>query len=109
MKDIFEHIEKAKRQAFEQYIEANKIIIDKDIAITNQLFIPFDGVIYQVPPMIMGLAVSYDENLKRDYNCNFIVTRVDNVMPKTPLSEYSTEELLEEIKHRIEGEIDDHQ
>lgn len=39
IKDIYEHIRKAETEAIIRNIEANQIIIDKDLAITNNLYI----------------------------------------------------------------------
>ncbi len=39
IKDIYEHIRKAETEAVIRNIKANQIIIDKDLAITNNLYI----------------------------------------------------------------------
>lgn len=71
--NIYEHIRKAKIQAEKDYIKANTIIIDKDIAKTNNLF--YNGGMY--PPMIMGLKVVYSKNLPD--NVNFIISEGNQV------------------------------
>ena len=70
MEDIMEHFYKARREAIKQYIKANIIIIDEDLARTEHLFI--DNAI--IPPMIMGLEVKYLKNLTQDYGFNFIMS-----------------------------------
>jgi len=105
MKDILEHIAKAREQAIKQHIRANTIIIDKDLAMVNKLWIPISpNSIVDTPKMIMGLKVEYEENLsdKLGFDCNFVMAEKNIETPKTPLSEYSTEELLDEIRKRIE-------
>ena len=105
MKNILEHIAKTREQAIKQHIRANTIIIDKDVAMVNKLWISISpNSIVRMPPMLMGLKVEYEENLseKLGVDCNFVMAERKIETPKTPLSEYSTEELLDEIRKRIE-------
>ena len=104
MKDILEHIEKVKEQMFRDNIKANTIIIDSEVARVNgfQYFSP--DTIVDVPPMFMGLQVLYEEKLSEKVGtpANFIMCERKIHKEKTPLSEYSNEELLDEIRKRIE-------
>ena len=105
MKNILEHIAKAREQAIKQHIRANTIIIDKDVAMVNKLWISISpNSIVRMPPMLMGLRVEYEENLsdKLGVDCNFVMAEKKIETHKTPLSEYSTEELLDEIRKRME-------
>ena len=105
MKDILEHIAKAREETIKKNIRANTIIIDKDVAMVNKLWIPISpNSIVETPKMIMGLKVEYEENLsdKLGVDCNFVITNKDTIKSKTPLSEYSTDELLDEIRKRVE-------
>lgn len=105
MRNILEHIAKAREQTIKKYIRANTIIIDKDVAMVNKLWIPISpNYIAETPTMIIGLQVLYEENLsdKLGVDCNFVITNNDTIKPKTPLSEYSTEELLDEIRKRVD-------
>ena len=106
MKDIIEHINKVREQAIKQYIRANTIIIDKDVAMVNKLWftLPPDNSIVETPIMLFGLKVEYEENLsdKLGVDCNFVITNRNTIKPKTPLSDYSTDELIDEIKRRLE-------
>ena len=103
--NILDHIEKARRYAIKEHINANKIIIDKDIALSNaDVFGFFDGLsnhYVQTPKMIMGMSIAYDENLKSDYACNFVIAEVPEEEKETKtLSDYTTDELLEELRRR---------
>ena len=73
MKNIYEHIRKAKIEAQRQFIAANTIIIDKEIAYTNNLFVQDNNIIGEYPPMIFGMKVLYDDNLPN--NANFVITQ----------------------------------
>lgn len=104
MKNILEHIAKAREQAIKQHIIANTIIIDKDVAMVNKLWISISpNSIVETPRMLMGLKIEYEENLsdKLGVDCNFVMAERKIETPKTPLSEYSTEELLDEIRKRM--------
>ena len=74
MKNIYEHIRKARIEAQRQFIAANTIIIDKEIAYTNNLFVQDNNIIGEYPPMIFGMKVLYDNNLPN--NANFVITNV---------------------------------
>lgn len=103
IKDIIDHINKAKLEAIIRNIKANQIIIDRGLAITNHIyFTNVDGSMCDCEPMMLGLAVVYQENLAKD-GYNFIIgynPRLDK-KPKT-LSDYTTTELLEELQRRNE-------
>lgn len=71
--NIYEHILEARKEAQKRYIEANTILIDKEIAYTNNLFVQDDYMITEYPPMIFGMKVYYDNNLPN--NANFIITQ----------------------------------
>lgn len=106
MKDILEHIEKVREQMLRDNIKANTIIIDSDVARVNGFQYFFTDTILDVPPMFMGLQVLYEKNLSEKIGrpVNFIISekKIEKPTPKTPLSDYSTEELLDEIRKRIE-------
>ena len=73
MKNIYEHIRKARVEAQRQFIAANTIIIDREIAYTNNLFVQDNNIISEYPPMIFGMKVLYDNNLPN--NANFVITQ----------------------------------
>ena len=104
MKDILEHIEKVKEQMVRDNIKANTIIIDSDVAKVNGFQYFFTDTITDVPQMFMGLQVFYEENLSEKVGTpvNFVMAERKINKQKTPLSEYSIEELLDEIRKRIE-------
>lgn len=105
MKNILEHIAKAREQAIKQHIRANTILIDSEVAMVNGFKCSLGyNAIADMPPMLMGLKIEYEENLsdKLGVDCNFVMAEKKIEKPKTPLSEYSTEELLDEIRKRIE-------
>lgn len=103
IKDIYEHIRKAETEAVIRNIKANQIIIDKGLAITNHIyFTNVDGSMCDYNPMVLGLAIVYQENLAKD-GYNFIIgynPKLDE-KPKT-LADYTTRELLEELQRRNE-------
>ena len=104
MKNILEHIAKAREQIIKQHIRANTIIIDKDVAMVNKLWFSISpNSIVETPKMLMGLKVEYEENLsdKLGVDCNFVMAEKKIETHKTPLSEYSAEELLKEIRKRM--------
>lgn len=105
MKDILEHIEKVRAEMFKENIKANTIIIDKEVAKVNGFpYISVLDTITKMPPMFMGLEVHYENNISEifDTPCNFVMFERKRVEPpKTPLSEYSTDELLDEIRKRM--------
>lgn len=105
MKDILEHIEKVRMYMLRDNIRANTIIIDGDVAKVNGFkYLSAPQTIADVPTMYMGLQVLYEKNLSETMGrpVNFVMT--ERKMPikpiKTPLSDYSTEELLDEIRKR---------
>ena len=104
MKDILEHIEKVKEYMIKNNIKANTIVIDNEVAKVNGFRCFLDNrTMVDVPTMFMGLQVFYEENLSEKFGTpvNFVMAERKIETPKTPLSEYSTEELLDEIRKRI--------
>ena len=105
MKDILEHIEKVRAYMLKDNIKANTIIIDSEVARVNgfQCLSAYQKIT-DVPPMFMGLQVLYEEKLSEKVGtpANFVMAERKIHKPKTPLSEYSIEELLEEIRKRME-------
>lgn len=71
MKNILEHIMKAREEAMRRQIEANTIVIDKDIAYQNELYFE-NGIIR---PAIFGLKIMYAEHLPN--NANFSILNSD--------------------------------
>ena len=105
MKDILEHIEKVRTYMLRDNIRANTIIIDSDVAKVNGFqYLSAPQTITDVPVMFMGLDVGYEKDLSEKIGIpvNFVMAEKNIETPKTPLSEYSTEELLDEIRKRIE-------
>lgn len=72
MNNLIEHIRKAQVEALKQNIEANTIMIDKDIAYSNNLMGFIGQSYYEFPPMIFGMKVLYKEELPND--AGFIIT-----------------------------------
>ena len=103
IEDIYEHIYKAHEEAIKRNIKVNQLIIDKGLAITNNLyFTNVDGSMCHYNPRVLGLTIVYQENLAKD-GYNFIMNfnpRLDE-KPKT-LADYTTRELLEELQRRNE-------
>lgn len=108
MQDILEHIEKARNYMLKEHIKANTIIIDSDVAKVNGFqYLSSRQTVADVPTLFMGLQVLYENNLSETVGIpvNFVMTErkiPKPLMPKTPLSEYSIDELLEEIRKRSE-------
>ena len=105
MKDILEHIEKVRECMLRDNIKANTIIIDSEVARVNGFqYLSAPQTIVDVPTMFIGLQVFYEENLSEKVGtpANFVMAVRKNHKQKTPLSDYSTEELLDEIRKRIE-------
>ena len=105
MKDILEHIEKVRMYMLRDNIKANTIIIDSEVAKVNGFqYLSAPQTITDVPVMFMGLDVGYEKDLSEKIGIpvNFVMAERKTETPKTPLSEYSTEELLDEIRKRIE-------
>ena len=105
MKNILEHIEKVRKCMLRDNIKANTIIIDNEVAKVNGFqYLSAPQTIVDVPPMFMGLQVFYEENLSEKVGtpANFVMAERKIHKQKTPLSEYSIEELLDEIRKMIE-------
>ncbi len=63
MKDIIEHIAKARNEAFKRAIVANTVVVNEDIAVSNGFYFPTSDHSYlEMPPMVMGMKVAYDKN-----------------------------------------------
>lgn len=76
IQNVYEHIRKATNEAQKRYIEANTIILNKNFAMVNELYVPMTENSYSVfPRMLFGLKVEYAENLP--YNANFALTKTD--------------------------------
>lgn len=104
MKNILEHIEKVKEQMLKDNIKANTIIIDSEVARVNGFqYLSAYQTITDVPTMFMGLQVLYEEKLSEKVGtpANFVMAERKIHKQKTPLSEYSIEELLDEIRNRL--------
>lgn len=99
--DIYEHIHEAYNEAIKRNIKVNQIIIDKGLAITNNLyFTNFDGSINESNPMMLGLPIVYQENLSKD-GYNFILSYNPKLEQKTKtLADYTIQELFEELQKR---------
>ena len=105
MKDLLELIEKVRMYMLRDNIKANTIIIDSDVAKVNGFqYLSAPQTITDVPVMFMGLDVGYEKDLSEKVGIpvNFVMAEKKIEKTKTPLSEYSTEELLDEIRKRIE-------
>ena len=94
--NVLEHIRSAKIQAYKNHIEANMIILDTGIAMTNHLFM-YDNIIQ---PTIWGMKVMYHDNLANDYNVNFAISRGTNHI-KTEIDESQAE--LKELKRLLKN------
>ncbi len=104
MSNILEHIEKVRAYMLKDNIKANTIIIDSEVARVNGFqYLSSYQTITDVPPMFMGLQVLYEEKLSEKVGtpANFIMYERKIHKQKNPLSEYSTEELLDEIRKRL--------
>ena len=66
---ILQAIENAEREAFLRGIEANTIVLNKDLAfVKNFYYAVFGGIISEVPPMILGkMPVLYSLPLDYDF------------------------------------------
>lgn len=110
MTDLMEHITKVRKYMLKDHIKANTIIIDKEVAKVNGFqFLSAQNCITEMPTLFMGLKVAYEKELSEKVGIpvNFIMAEIKEERPKTPLSEYTTDELLEEIKERAkENEYD---
>lgn len=105
MKDILEHIEKVREYMLRDNIRANTVIIDSEVAKVNRFqYLSAPQTITDVPPMFMGLRIVYEEDLSEKVGTpvNFVISekKIKTPETKTPLSEYTTDELLDEIRKR---------
>ena len=104
MTNIIEHIKKAEKYMLKDHIKAHTIIIDKDVAKVNGFaFISAPRVATEVPTMFLGLKVYYEKNLsdKVGIPCNFVITEKElEPQKEKTLSDYTTDELLDEIRRR---------
>ncbi|MCR4661661.1 MAG: hypothetical protein K5765_06670 [Clostridia bacterium] len=76
--NIIDHIRKAHEEALKKGIETNAIIIDRDIAYCNNLYI--DNCV--INPMILGLKISYSAT-PLPLNSNFILFHQENWVDTT--------------------------
>lgn len=112
MNDIIEHIQKVRRYMLREGFQANTIIIDSEVARVNGFnYSLIPSTVGRTPVMFLGLKVIYDKNLSDTIgtDCNFALLEARETdegrdEERTPLSEYSTDELLGEIKSRIQQE-----
>lgn len=93
--NVYEHIRSARIQAKKNYIKANMIILDTGIAMTNHLFVD-DNII---PPTIWGMKVMYHNNLAKNYDVNFAISRGTNLITKEKKENKENKELKDEIKN----------
>lgn len=105
MKDLLEHINRCRMEALKKHIEANLIVIDKDVAITNSIYYPTEYGVNYIPPMIMGMRVDYEKNLRDEYGFNFVISE-SHLEPKPTIRDFSTDELLEELRRRTKYDED---
>lgn len=97
--DIFEHIRKARIEALNREIKANMIIIDRDLAITNELYISDNVCLCGiVRPMILGLEVEYQKDLTKDFGFNFIITDGDTAETRIAELEKENAELRDRLR-----------
>ena len=120
--DIYEHMIMAKKEAIKAGIKANLVIISPSVAKVNKFFVKTggniikcnDGVhswqyteqcsIAEVPEMILGMKVKYD-NLLDEIPANFIICEDPTPEKKEKtLADYSIDELLDEIRRRTNEE-----
>lgn len=103
MNDIMEHITKVRKHMLREYIKANTIIIDEDVAKVNGFWFPEAVNCFgKFPTIFLGLKVDYEKDLslKLGIDTNFVMLKSEELKPKT-LADYTTDELLEEIKRRL--------
>ena len=80
--NIYDHIIEAKIEAEKRMIEANTIIINKNLAFSDKGCIQFLNNITEYPPMIFGLKVVYaNDNLPN--NSAFIVTQTQEKLTES--------------------------
>lgn len=107
MKDLIEHINRCKIQALKNHINANMIIIDKEIAMANCIYYPTaHGSVNYIPSMIMGMRVDYEKNLRDEYGFNFVISESHIETTKPSIKDFSTDELLEELRRRTKDDED---
>lgn len=103
MTDILEHMYKVREYAIYKNIKEAMIIVDRDVAYINQLYIKdVNGGFLTIPECVMGMKVKYESGLADRLGVNFIITEDKHVpepFTKT-LADYSTDELLDEIRRR---------
>lgn len=76
MRDLFEHISKTLETARNKGIEANTIVIDTGIAISNGFPLSIGNRIELFPPMVFGLKVRYSGKPLPN-NAAFVLTKTD--------------------------------
>lgn len=91
--NIVEHVQKVKNVALKNRFRATTIVIDQDIAIC-----------YGIYPNLyfMGMECQYVEGIKNDLGCNFFLKEKPSVSDVKTIDDYSTQELLDIIKERLE-------
>lgn len=103
--NIIEHIRKAELEAQKQHFKANTIIIDTDLARTNEIYFPTKDSYTICPSMIMGLAVQYQNNLTHEFGVNFIITNTHTLNDE--LSRLRKEnEILREKLNKLKDVLD---
>lgn len=73
--NIYEHIIKAREEALKRNIEANTIIIDKEVAVTNDIYFRDGDTLRHMKPMIFGMDIQYSKKLPN--NANFVIGNVE--------------------------------
>lgn len=104
--NIMEHIENARIKALENAINANKILIDKDVAMVNGIYVPIDEYrIEKTRPMILGMQVEYEEKLNEFFGVNFFLyeKKEEPINQEKRLEDYTNEELMEELGRRMKN------
>lgn len=87
-KNILNHISKSIYESHKRYFKANTIIIDKDLAMTNNLFNP------NLPACIFGLKVQYQEDLAKDFGYNFALVKDNSAEDRIRYLEARMDELI---------------
>lgn len=85
IENILDHIRKAINESYSRYFKANTVIIDTDLAMTNNLISP------NYPAFIFGLKVQYQKNLAKDFGYNFALYQDD-----------TTEDRIHKLKARMD-------
>lgn len=94
MEDILKHIIEAQKYAINKGIDANLVIIDKEIAEVNSFYVGND---FKFPKSVAGMRVAYD---KLPQDVSFLVTKSES-----ETSSPSYEDLLaenKELKKKVE-------